>query len=238
MEEKIFCQADTVVYNLTVRKEKIIIGGKETAGMTINGTIPGPVLKFKEGNYAVINVKNEMDVETSVHWHGILLPNFFDGVPYLTTPPVRPGETFKYEFSIGQTGTYWYHSHTGLQEQRGVYGPIIIEPVNKKPDYDRDLVIVLADWTYENPVEVLRTLKRGIEWYNIKKGTTAPLIQVIARGALKAQVNFWLQGTGWDRFDIRIYRERTCAILMCLVVSYFSFKELRINGDNNGAQAH
>jgi FtsP/CotA-like multicopper oxidase with cupredoxin domain len=168
--------------------------GKESMGMTVNGGIPGPTIRFKEGGYAVIYVKNEMDVETSVHWHGLLLPNFFDGVPYLTTPPIMPGETQKYEFPLIQSGTYWYHSHTMLQEQSGVYGAFIIDPKESTtPGYDKELVMILSDWTHQKPMNVLRNLKRGNEWYNIKKGTATPLNQVIARGAFGAQLNFWRQ---------------------------------------------
>ncbi|MGK7391514.1 MAG: multicopper oxidase domain-containing protein [Candidatus Cyclobacteriaceae bacterium M2_1C_046] len=192
-------------YTIVLKQEMVNKAGKETMGMTVNGTIPGPILRFTEGEYAVIYVKNEMDVETSVHWHGLLLPNFFDGVPYLTTPPIHPGETQKYEFPLIQSGTYWYHSHTMLQEQSGVYGSIIIEP--KEPsasyNYDHDQVLVLSDWTYQKPRNVLRNLKRGNEWYNIKKGTATPLNQVIARGALGAQLNFWRQRMeGADIADI------------------------------------
>ncbi|MDF9799184.1 CopA family copper-resistance protein [Catalinimonas alkaloidigena] len=185
---------DTVVYNLTIRQEMVKKAGKESMGMTVNGGIPGPTIRFKEGNYAVIYVKNEMDVETSVHWHGLLLPNFYDGVPYLTTPPIEPGQTQKYEFPLIQSGTYWYHSHTMLQEQSGVYGSIVIEPKEGEIlDYDKELVMILSDWTHQKPMNVLRNLKRGNEWYNIKKGTATPLNQVIARGAFGAQLNFWRQ---------------------------------------------
>lgn len=186
-------QSDTTTYNLTVKKEKVNKAGKEVMGMTVNGTIPGPTLRFKEGGYAVIYVKNEMDVETSVHWHGLLLPNFYDGVPYLTTPPIMPGETQKYQFPLRQSGTYWYHSHTMLQEQSGVYGSIVIEPKTETLEYDKELVMVLSDWTNQKPKNVLRNLKRGNEWYNIKKGTATPLNRVIARGGLGAQLNFWRQ---------------------------------------------
>lgn len=189
----VWSQVDTSVYKLIVKSETVNKAGKEVMGMTINGSIPGPTLKFKEGGYAVIYVTNEMDVETSVHWHGIILPNFFDGVPYLTTPPIKPGTTFKYEFSLKQAGTYWYHSHTMLQEQNGVYGSIIIEPKEKTLEYDSDLVLVLSDWTNQKPKNVLRNLKRGNEWYDIKKGTATPLNRVIARGAFGAQLNFWKQ---------------------------------------------
>lgn len=180
-------------HSLTIRAEKVVKAGKEVMGMTINGSIPGPTLRFTEGEYAVIYVKNELEEETSVHWHGLLLPNFYDGVPYLTTPPIPPGETQKYEFPIKQSGTYWYHSHTMLQEQSGVYGSIVIEPKEESLQYNKELVMVLSDWTNENPMSVLRFLKRGTEWYNWRKGTATPLNQVIARGALGAQLNFWRQ---------------------------------------------
>ncbi|QED37163.1 copper oxidase [Antarcticibacterium arcticum] len=190
-------------YNITIDQEEVKIGGKKKMGMTINGSIPGPTLRFTEGEYAVIHVKNEMDVETSVHWHGLLLPNFFDGVPYLTTPPIEPGETFTYEFALKQAGTYWYHSHTALQEQNGVYGSFVIEDPEEDLDYDSELVLVLADWTFEKPKNVLKTLKRGNEWYGIKKNTVAPLNRVIARGALGAQLKFWKQRMeGMDISDV------------------------------------
>lgn len=178
-------------YNLTIAKNKMTLGGVTANAMTINGQIPGPVLEFTEGDLAIINVTNKMDVETSVHWHGLILPNFYDGVPYLTTPPIEPGETFQYRIPINQSGTYWYHSHTMLQEQKGVYGSIIIQPKEKTLDYDKDLVVVLSDWTNEKPMNVLRNLKRGNEWYQVKKGTAVPLSRVIKEGALGAQFKFW-----------------------------------------------
>jgi hypothetical protein len=180
-------------YTLTIKEELVNKTGKNVMGMTVNGTIPGPTLDFTEGEYAVIYVKNEMKNETSVHWHGLLLPNFYDGVPYLTTPPIEPGHTQKYEFPIKQSGTYWYHSHTMLQEQSGVYGSIVIHPKDETLKYDKELVLMLSDWTNEKPMNVLRNLKRGNEWYGIKKGTATPLNQVIARGAFGAQLNFWRQ---------------------------------------------
>ncbi len=190
-------------YTLIIKEEMVNKAGKEVKGMTVNGTIPGPTLEFTEGEYAVIYVKNEMSVETSVHWHGIIIPNFFDGVPYLTTPPIRPGETFKYEFPIAQNGTYWYHSHTMLQEQSGVFGSLLINPKEKTLDYDKDLVFMLSDWTNEKPMNVLRNLKRGNEWYGLKKGTSTPLNKVIARGAFGAQLDFWRQRMeGADIADI------------------------------------
>jgi len=196
-------QTDTTIHRLTIKKEMVNKTGKPTMGMTVNGKTPGPTLEFKEGDFAVIYVTNEMDVETSVHWHGLLLPNFQDGVPYLTTPPILPGETFKYEFPIKQAGTYWYHSHTMLQEQSGVFGSIVIQPKQKTHDYNKELVVVLSDWTNQKPKNVLRNLKRGNEWYGMKKGTSVPLNRVLGRDALGAQLNFWKQRMeGADIADI------------------------------------
>ncbi|WP_028283536.1 multicopper oxidase domain-containing protein [Olleya marilimosa] len=178
-------------YNLTIEENEMTLAGVTAKGMTINGSIPGPVLEFNEGDLAIINVTNKMDEETSVHWHGLILPNFYDGVPYLTTPPIKPGTTFQYRIPINQSGTYWYHSHTMLQEQKGVYGSIVIRPKEKTLEYDIDLVVVLSDWTNEKPMNVLRNLKRGNEWYQIKKGTAVPLSRVIKEGALGAQFKFW-----------------------------------------------
>ena len=178
-------------YNLTIEENKMTLGGVTANAMTLNGGIPGPVLEFNEGDLAIINVTNKMDEETSVHWHGLILPNFYDGVPYLTTPPIEPGTTFQYRIPINQSGTYWYHSHTMLQEQKGVYGSIIIHPQEKNLEYDKDLVVVLSDWTNEKPMNVLRNLKRGNEWYQVKKGTAVPLSRVISEGALGAQLKFW-----------------------------------------------
>jgi hypothetical protein len=178
-------------YNLTVEHNEMTLGGVSAKAMTINGSIPGPVLEFNEGDLAIINVTNKMDVETSVHWHGLILPNFFDGVPYLTTPPIKPGTTFQYRIPVNQSGTYWYHSHTMLQEQKGVYGSIVIQPKEKTLEYDKDLVVVLSDWTNEKPMNVLRNLKRGNEWYQIKKGTAVPLSRAIAHGGFGAQLKMW-----------------------------------------------
>jgi hypothetical protein len=183
-------------YTLTIREEIVNKAGVAVKGMTVNKSIPGPVLEFTEGEYAIIYVKNEMKEETSIHWHGLLLPNFYDGVPYLNTPPIKPGQTLKYEFSINQSGTYWYHSHTMLQEQSGVYGSIVIHPKKETLVYDKELVLMLSDWTNEKPMNVLRNLKRGNEWYGIRKGTSTPLNRVIARGAFGAQLKFWKQRMG------------------------------------------
>ena len=196
-------KSDTLIYNLTIDYKIVNFTGKDRKAMVINGALPAPTLYLKEGKKAIIYVTNNMDVETSVHWHGILLPNFQDGVPYLTTPPIEPGKTHKFEFTLKQSGTYWYHSHTNLQEQRGLYGAIVVEPKKKVHRYDHDIVLVLSDWTDENPNEVLRTLKRGSEWYAIKKGSALSLSEVIAGKALGAQLAmWWMKMPGMDVSDV------------------------------------
>jgi FtsP/CotA-like multicopper oxidase with cupredoxin domain len=126
-----------------------------------------------------------------VHWHGLLLPNLQDGVPYLTTPPILPGTTFTYSFRLKQSGTYWYHSHTGLQEQLGLYGGIIIQPKNKTLEHDRDLVLVLSDWTNSKPHNVLKNLKRHNEWYGIKIGNAPSVLDAVKNKTTGAQFKLW-----------------------------------------------
>lgn len=192
-----------VVYNLIIDEKTINYSGEDRVAMAVNDSIPGPTLKFKEGDLAEIHVTNKMAVETSVHWHGLILPNYQDGVPYLTTPPILPGETLVYEFPISHSGTYWYHSHTGLQEQRGVYGSIVIEPKKKTLDYDHNLVLVLSDWTDEDPDEVLRTLKRGSEWYSIRRKTAVSISEAISNNALSGLFKLWsMRMPGIDISDV------------------------------------
>ena len=175
-----------VEYDLEVAEQVLSPAGKPVRVLTINGEFPGPTLRFNEGDVARIRLHNRLTHdETSLHWHGLLLPNDQDGVPHLTTPPVAPGGTFTYEFPVRQSGTYWYHSHTGMQEQRGVLGSIVVLP--RKPDTfhsDRDQVLVLNDWTNESPEEVLRTLKRGSNWYSIQKGAPQSLLGAVRAGFL------------------------------------------------------
>lgn len=177
--------ARVVEYELTISEQVGAPAGTEVPVLVVNGSSPGPVLRFREGDTARITVRNRLPAEdTSIHWHGLLLPNEMDGVPYLTTPPIPAGGEHHFEFELRQSGTYWYHSHTGLQEQRGVQGAIVIEP--REPDlaFDREHVVVLADWTDEDPTDVMRWLMRGSEWYAIKKGTQQSLWGAFQRGAL------------------------------------------------------
>lgn len=157
-------------YDLEIKKQDVFITGKAVEAITINGGIPGPTLRFKEGEDVTINVKNSMDETTSIHWHGILLDGSMDGVPGLNGfHGIAPHTTFTYKFKIRQTGTYWYHSHSNLQEQQGVYGSIVIEPSEAKSD--REHVIVLSDFTEENPNTVLNNLKIDSGYYNYNKRT-------------------------------------------------------------------
>ncbi len=179
--------AEIKEYDLTVDYKEVNLTGKQEIAMAINGSIPGPILYFNEGDTARINVTNNMDIRTSIHWHGILVPNREDGVPYLTTPPIEPGATYTYEFLIKHSGTYWYHSHTGLQEQVGVYGSIVISPKEKREDIEEpyaDYALVLSDWTDESPNEVLRDLKRGSEYQSFKKKTMQTLYGVFKAKAV------------------------------------------------------
>jgi hypothetical protein len=177
----------TVEYDLNIARQAVNFTGSPTTAMTLNGQLPGPTLRFTEGDHAVIRVHNQMDVETSIHWHGILLPNAMDGVPYVTYAPIAPGKTFTYEFDLRQSGTYWYHSHTLLQEQRGLFGALVIAPKDKGTfDQHRDHVVVLSDWTDEDARSVLHTLKRGSEWYSIRKGSGQSVLGAARLGLLGA----------------------------------------------------
>ena len=142
----------------------------------INGTVPGPLLRFREGERVTLNVRNDLHHDSSIHWHGLILPAHMDGVPGISFDGIRPGETFRYEFELVQNGTYWYHSHSGFQEQTGVYGPIIIYPKGEDPvDYDREFVVLLSDWTFEDPARVFANLKKMPEYYNYRQRTVAEL---------------------------------------------------------------
>ena len=185
--------AATVEYDLTIARQEMNFTGQPVKALTINGQL-GTTLRFTEGDHAVIRVHNQLDEETSIHWHGILLPNAMDGVPFVTYPPIAPGKTFIYEFDLRQSGTYWYHSHTMLQEQRGLYGALVIAPKNESAfDRLRDHVVVLSDWTDEDESSVLHTLKRGSEWYLLRKGSGQSVLGAARLGMLAAYFSRELQ---------------------------------------------
>ncbi len=141
-------------------------GGRSGHAFAVNGTVPGPLLRLREGQDLRIHVTNNLGEDSSIHWHGLLLPFQFDGVPGISFPGIRPGETFTYQFPIRQNGTYWWHSHSGLQEQAGHYGPIVIESAEPDPRYDRDYVVLLSEFTPIHPHEIMRKLKVGEHYFN------------------------------------------------------------------------
>ena len=147
--------------DLAIGKKIINLGGRDGNAITVNGSIPGPLIRLQEGEDITIQVKNNLEDDTSIHWHGLLLPPEMDGVPGVSFPGIKPGQTFTYKYHVRQSGTYWYHSHSGLQEQSGHYGPLIIDPAEPDPiKYDREYVVMLSDWTFEDPHEVMMNLKK------------------------------------------------------------------------------
>jgi CopA family copper-resistance protein len=171
-------------FNLAIEHVSLNITGRSRSAIAINRQVPGPVLKFREGEEVVINVANRLREETSVHWHGLILPSEQDGVPGISDgfQGIAAGQTHQYRFPLVQSGTYWYHSHSGTQEQAGFYGPLIIEPTRPDPfGYDRDYIIQLSDWTDENPHRVIQNLKRDPGYYNYNKRTAASLAAELAR---------------------------------------------------------
>jgi CopA family copper-resistance protein len=170
---------------LTIDTGMVNFTGKSVEALTVNGGIPGPTLEFTEGDIARIYVHNELDVPSSVHWHGLLVPAQEDGVPYVTFPGIPPRSVYTYEFPIRQAGTYWYHSHSGLQEQRGVYGSIVIHPKSEESNpVDRDEVVVLSDWTDEKPDRVMGLLKSENEWYSIRRDSNQSVWGALVRNRI------------------------------------------------------
>ncbi|TWW00238.1 multicopper oxidase domain-containing protein [Chitinophaga pinensis] len=191
----------TVRYDLYVADSMIHSHGKMIHAMVINGSIPAPVLTFTEGDTAEIYVHNTMDMETSVHWHGLILPNRYDGVSYLTTAPVKAGETHLYKFPLVQNGTYWYHSHTMFQEQSGMYGAFIIKKRNAAPQPEHTLL--LSDWTNENPVHVDRSLHMATDWYAVRKNSVQSYGEAIKSGHFSTKVtNEWKRMMAMDVSDV------------------------------------
>jgi len=165
-------------FDLNIGHSAVEIGGRSGHAITINGTLPGPLIRFREGEKVTLKVNNTLDEDTSIHWHGLLVPFHMDGVPGVSFPGIKPKSTFTYEFAVPQSGTYWYHSHSGLQEQMGHYGPLIIDPAGKDPvSYDREYVLVLSDWTFEHPHKVFARLKKDAAVYNFQQRTVGDFLK-------------------------------------------------------------
>jgi CopA family copper-resistance protein len=162
--------------DLSIAETRVSIAGGSALATTINGGVPGPEIRLREGRDVLLRVSNVLDVDTSIHWHGLLVPPEMDGVPGVSFAGISPGATFEARFRVRQSGTYWYHSHSGLQEQTGLYGPIVIEPAQPEPyTYQREHTIVLSDWMFESPDRVLANLKRYGGYYNYQRRTVANL---------------------------------------------------------------
>lgn len=168
--------------NLTIESIPIEIDGKKSKAIGINGKVPGPLIRLKEGEDVLLRVTNNLDEDTSIHWHGIILPFQMDGVPGVSFDGIKPGETFEYKYPVKQNGTYWYHSHSKLQEQLGHYGPMIIDPANEDPvEFDREYPVILSDWTFESPYKVLSKLKKAEGYYNYQQRDLGEFFQDVKK---------------------------------------------------------
>jgi CopA family copper-resistance protein len=165
-------------FELGIGYRQVNFTGRERLATTVNGSLPAPLLRWREGERVVLRVANSLAEDASIHWHGMILPTGMDGVPGLSYAGIKPGESFEYSFDVRQSGTYWYHSHSGFQEQTGLYGPIIIDPIEPEPfSYDREYVIVLSEWTDEDPAAVYRKLKIDPAYYSQSTRSVADLRQ-------------------------------------------------------------
>ena len=198
-----------VRYDLHVRDTIVNFSGKEKRAIAVNGQIPMPTLTFTEGDIAEIHVYNHLKEGTSLHWHGLYLPNKEDGVPYLTQMPIEPGTEHVYRFPIIQSGTHWYHSHSGLQEQIGMYGSLILKKKSDDPTFRKGIddipqvPIILSEWTDYKPENVHRMLHNASDWFAIKKGTTQSYAEAIREGHFKTKFNNeWKRMLAMDVSDI------------------------------------
>jgi CopA family copper-resistance protein len=184
-------------FALRIGETDVNLTGRTRTALTINGSLPGPLLRWKEGDTITLNVANALDEDTSIHWHGILLPANMDGVPGLSFAGIHPGQAYRYRFTVKQHGTYWYHSHSGFQEQQGIYGPLVIEPRQPEPfRFDREHVVMLTDWTDEDPERMFAKLKKQSDYYNFRQRTVGTFLRDVRKnglGATLAERRMWGQ---------------------------------------------
>jgi CopA family copper-resistance protein len=179
----------------TIGEQTVNLTGRERKAVTVNRSLPAPVLRFREGDQITLRVTNRLKEDTSIHWHGILLPANMDGVPGLSFHGIPPGETFTYSFRLKQSGTYWYHSHSSMQEALGLYGALIIDPREPEPfQVDRDHVLVLSDWSDENPHRILEKLKKQGTYYNYHQRTVGDFFRDVRRQGWAAA---WADRKAW-----------------------------------------
>lgn len=181
---------------LTIAEKTVNFSGVNKKAIVVNDSLAGPTLRFKEGDTVCIQVTNTLADDTSIHWHGIVLPSVMDGVPGLSFAGIKPGESFLYQFTLKQNGTYWYHSHSGWQEQQGLYGAIVIEAKEAEPfSYDKDFVVLLSEWSDENPEQIFMNLHKNSEYYQKNKRTLAQTFADIERQGLKKT---WQERKMWN----------------------------------------
>lgn len=188
-------------YDLVIAETTADFTGTRAAAVAINGKIPGELLHLREGGSATLRVTNRLKDHTALHWHGLLVPNAMDGVPHITFPGIMPGETFTYRFDLKQNGTYWYHSHSALQEVVGCYAPIIIESAEPEPfRYQRDYVVMLSDWIDTPPAEVLANLKKVEGYYNRRRITTPQFLSALFHAPDEAaRKKLWDERMAWNK---------------------------------------
>ncbi len=183
-------------FDLSIGYQSVNFTGAERTATTVNGSLPAPILRWKEGQSVTLRVRNQLAHDSSIHWHGLILPSEMDGVPGLSFNGIKPGETFEYHFDVNQSGTYWYHSHSGFQEQTGVYGAIVIDPKQADPvSYDREHVVLLSDWSDNNPNDIYATLKKMPHYYNIQERTAGDLWRDIKE---KGLAETWNERKMWN----------------------------------------
>jgi len=186
-------------FDLSIGEQVVNFTGTPRIGTTVNGSLPAPILRWKEGDTVTLRVKNNLPESSSIHWHGIILPSSQDGVPNISNgfSGITPGSTHQYSFKLVQSGTYWYHSHSGFQEQTGLYGPIIVDPREPEPfTYDRDYVVMLSDWTDEDPNVVYAKLKKLSHYYNFNERTHKDLMKDLKEKGLArtwSERKMWMQ---------------------------------------------
>jgi len=255
IQSKVYVLPGKIIrYDLYVKDTIVNFTGKSKRAIAINGSIPGPALIFTEGDTAEIYLHNMLKEETSLHWHGVILLNQADGVPYLTTAKIRPGETHLYKFKIVQNGTYWYHSHSGLQEQSGMYGALIFKtreeaqmelttvshsskPKNKL--FNKEYTVVLSEWTDDNPMQVQRRLRTANDWFAIKKGSVQSYAEAIKEGHFTTKLtNEWKRMKAMDVSDVYYNRFLTNGKSENTITEFKAGDKIKLKVVNAGASSY